>query len=230
MSLFIRLDSGFWTHRKTMRLRASIGDAALWVPPRLWNYAAQNQPDGNFSDYTATELAMLLGYQADAQALLQALQQVGFMDGMQIHDWHEHNGYHATFAARAKKAAAARWKKTTRGQEKTVQDKRGEDASIATSIATSIPTEKKPSRGQGTREDVFSFFCELKLPDFDAEWFFEKCVGNGWTNGGKPIKDWKATVRSWRAARYLPSQKQNGTAYSRPVNTAPLQTRSNPGL
>lgn len=42
----------------------------------------------------------------------------------------------------------------------------------------------------------------------DAEWFFFKCHANGWTNGGKPILDWKATLRSWQRARYLPSQKQ----------------------
>lgn len=41
----------------------------------------------------------------------------------------------------------------------------------------------------------------------DADWFFWKCQANGWTNGGRPIKDWKATLRSWQRARYLPSQK-----------------------
>ena len=41
----------------------------------------------------------------------------------------------------------------------------------------------------------------------DAEYFFSKCEGNGWTNGGKPIKDWKATLRAWKAQGYLPSQK-----------------------
>jgi hypothetical protein len=64
---------------------------------------------------------------------------------------------------------------------------------------------------RGTAQEVAAFFSEHSLPDSDAEWFFEKCTGNGWTNGGKPIKDWRATVRSWRAAGYLPSQKSNGT-------------------
>ena len=42
----------------------------------------------------------------------------------------------------------------------------------------------------------------------DADWFFWKCESNGWTNGGKPILDWKATLRAWQRARYLPSQKR----------------------
>lgn len=103
-----------------MRLRALIGDAALWLPPRLWCYAAQNQPDGDFSKYLPAEFAMILAYLGDAQALLEALQQAGFLDGMQIHGWPEHNGYHEVYAERAKKAANARW-----GNEKKRKERRG---------------------------------------------------------------------------------------------------------
>lgn len=67
--------------------------------------------------------------------------------------------------------------------------------------------EGKPSKDKGTAEEVAEFFASEGLPDSDAVYFFEKCQGNGWMNSGKPIKDWKATVRSWRAAGYLPSQK-----------------------
>lgn len=52
-----------------------------------------------------------------------------------------------------------------------------------------------------------SFFRELGLPQSDAEFFFYKCEANGWTHSGKPLKDWKAHVRSWKAAGYMPSQK-----------------------
>lgn len=137
MSLFVRLDVGFWTHRKTMRLRAMIGEAALWVPPRLWSYAAQNQPDGDFSQYLPEEIALLVGYSGDAHALLQALQQALFMDGMKVHDWDQHNSYHTVFAERAKKAAAARWK----GKEKRGEEKRQALLKERTSNASSINTE-----------------------------------------------------------------------------------------
>lgn len=121
MSLYIRLQTNFWSNRKTIRLRSLIGDAALWLPQRLWCYAAENQPDGDFSNYTAPELAMLLGYSGDAQAMLQALQQACFLSGMRIHAWEEHNAYHETFAQRSKKAAQARWK----GHEKKGKERKG---------------------------------------------------------------------------------------------------------
>ncbi len=54
----------------------------------------------------------------------------------------------------------------------------------------------------------------------DADWFYWKGRGNGWTNGGKPMKDWKATLRSWFRAGYLPSQKhqQSGNGHSRQMS------------
>lgn len=52
-------------------------------------------------------------------------------------------------------------------------------------------------------------FCvtQQQLPESDGAWFFHKCQANGWTNGGKPIRDWRATIRAWKAAGYMPSQK-----------------------
>lgn len=74
------------------------------------------------------ELALIAGYSGDAQAMLQALQSTGFMDEMKIHEWEEHNGYHSTFAERAKTAAAARWaKKKAPKQKKKGEEKKGEE-------------------------------------------------------------------------------------------------------
>ena len=45
------------------------------------------------------------------------------------------------------------------------------------------------------------------ISEADADWFFWKGKGNGWTNRGQPILDWKATLRSWKRGGYLPSQR-----------------------
>jgi hypothetical protein len=47
------------------------------------------------------------------------------------------------------------------------------------------------------------------ISEADADWFYFKGEGNGWTNGGEPIRDWKATLTCWKRAGYLPSQKPN---------------------
>ena len=144
MSLYVRVMNNFYTHRKTVRLRAAIGDAAFWVPPRLWAYAAENQPDGIFKDYSAAELALLIGYVGDAKALLVALLEARYMDAdpLRVHDWEEHNGYHSTFAKRAKTAAKARWAKNSKNDAPSVQDKKGQERKgKETSNASSIKVE-----------------------------------------------------------------------------------------
>jgi hypothetical protein len=61
---------------------------------------------------------------------------------------------------------------------------------------------KKPSA------EELSGYCEsLGLPASDGEYLFDKWTGNGWTNNGRAIKDWQATIRSWKRIGILPSQK-----------------------
>ena len=112
MSLHIKLFNNFWNHKKTARLRAIIGDDAFWIPPRLWSYASENQPDGDFKDYSSEEISMLVALDKHTECIKEALISSGYMneDG-KLHDWQEHNGFHFTFAERAKKAAKARWDK-----------------------------------------------------------------------------------------------------------------------
>jgi uncharacterized protein YdaU (DUF1376 family) len=77
--------------------------------------------------------------------------------------------------------------------------------------------EPRTSKSICTLDEAISFAVELGLPASDGEACFHKWEGNGWTNGGKKIKDWKATIRSWNAAGYLPSQKGPSTNQGQPT-------------
>lgn len=147
MSLYVRVLCGFYTHRKTLRLKAALGNDAYWIPPRLWCYAAEVQPDGVFADYQAAEIATGIGYTGNAKRMLQALLQAGFLDRdpLRIHDWHDHNGYHVVFADRAKKAAAARWQKERSKEKLTGQEGIRQEASIASSIGPSSNPSEPPA-------------------------------------------------------------------------------------
>lgn len=67
----------------------------------------------------------------------------------------------------------------------------------------------KNKKEKPTIDEVRIFCAEIGLLETDGEATFWKWEGNGWTNGSKPIKDWKATIRSWKAAGHMPSQKPN---------------------
>jgi len=73
------------------------------------------------------------------------------------------------------------------------------------------PASNPPStlRGKPSNEQEVVEFCE-SIGITDGAYFWHKWTGNGFQNRGKAMKDWKATIRSWKAAGYLPSQKQNG--------------------
>jgi hypothetical protein len=113
------------------------------VVPRIWAYAAAHQPDGNFSDYSAQEIASLIFYDGDAKQMLQALLQAGFFDAkpLRIHDWHRYNGILDFFSKRASKAADARWAKERekqRGKEQSKAKHSIAETSIAPSNASSM--------------------------------------------------------------------------------------------
>jgi len=88
-------------------------------------------------------------------------------------------------------------------QKSTTKDKQKSTPSTSISVSSSNNKKQRPSI-----DDVRCFCNEVGLPESDGEATFWKWEGNGWINGNKPIKDWKATIRSWKAAGHMPSQKQ----------------------
>lgn len=76
---------------------------------------------------------------------------------------------------------------------------------------------KKKTRARGNFEEVSEFCKELGLFPRDVDYLWNKWEGNGWQNAGNAMKDWRATVRAWKAQGYLPSQKTPSTNDSWPV-------------
>lgn len=70
--------------------------------------------------------------------------------------------------------------------------------------------KEEEKKGKTRARDFFEVeeFCrESGLFPRDAEYLWNRWESNGWQNGGKAMKDWRATVRAWKAQGYLPSQK-----------------------
>lgn len=77
--------------------------------------------------------------------------------------------------------------------------------------STGTPLNGEKKFVKPTLEEVRLYCSKAGISEADADWFFYKCEGNGWTNGGSPIKRWGATLISWKNAGYLPSQKKQKT-------------------
>lgn len=67
--------------------------------------------------------------------------------------------------------------------------------------------QKTRYQRKGSVEEIRSFVQTLGLPVSDGDACFHKWEGNGWTNGGNPIVDWRSTIQNWKTQGFMPSQK-----------------------
>jgi hypothetical protein len=81
------------------------------------------------------------------------------------------------------------------------------------------PKPKTPPASHPDVAEIEAYCAEIGLPKSDGQAIFDKWTGSGWKNGGQAIKDWKATIRAWKAQGYMPSQKRGSSAYGRPQGT-----------
>jgi len=115
--------------------------------------------------------------------------------------------------AEAKRKARYRDKLKRNGKSQDVPDKSQDvpkSQHIAEADTDTEAKEEKKSKCKGTLDELKEFAKEIGLPESDGESCFFKWEGNGWKNGTNRVKDWKATMRSWKSAGYMPSQKQTG--------------------
>lgn len=108
------------------------------------------------------------------------------------------------------------WKqKATRNQEN------GKKGGRPKKVATKKPKKAVNVNVNGTVNvkgkvkdinEIIDFCLSIDLPKSDAEYLYHMWEGNGYTKnkGKEKIKDWKATIRSWKAGGFLPSQKNQG--------------------
>ena len=208
--LYIRVRTNFYTHKKTVRLRRLIGNDAYWLPPRLWAYAAENQPDGDLTGYDSDELSELVGYVKDASSnatsMLQALKDAGFVDeDNRIHDWEEHNGYHQKYSERAKNAAVARWSKDkTKENPPTppLKEERGNrKVESGVSIAQAMLVASKTrtfDTNVPTIAEVKSLAAMRGVSSESAQRFFDHHEGNNlWVNQHGRLINWQQKLVTW---------------------------------
>jgi uncharacterized protein YdaU (DUF1376 family) len=87
------------------------------------------------------------------------------------------------------------------------------------------PTTKGKARSE---EEVLDFInsdssCQrYQLNGIDAEWFWNKMEGNGWTNAGEPVRSWKSTIRQWVIKdEIFPTRKRQTASRGKSINGHP---------
>jgi len=87
-------------------------------------------------------------------------------------------------------------------------------ADIANANTTRKAQEKKP---KPTIDEIREYCKSKALPFADADYLFNHWMGNGFTNNGKPIKDWKRVINAWMAAGHLPKNQPEYQREASPI-------------
>ena len=77
------------------------------------------------------------------------------------------------------------------------------------SLTSSSPKGEEVSIGKNkakarTAEEVEKYAISIGCSPGQGDAFFWKMEGCGWINGGKPVKNWQATITAWHKQGYMP--------------------------
>jgi len=108
--------------------------------------------------------------------------------------------------------------RTEKRRESGGESKEGDDefGPIGEDIPPAEPVPPPPdpappervAKDKCTQAQAEAYAVEIKLPASDGTWYYDKMLASGWKNGGHGVKDWKATIRTWKAkGGIFPSQK-----------------------
>ena len=86
-------------HPKMLLLASTLeinNYAAVGLMECLWHFTARYAPQGDIGKYTDEIIAHKIGWDGDAEQLIQALLECGWLDQVNghrllVHDWHDHS-------------------------------------------------------------------------------------------------------------------------------------------
>ena len=103
-----RIAVGLPAHPKTKKLIRRVGRDGAWGLVCLFLWSAQSRPDGDLSGMDGEDIELAADWQGEEGCFINALVEVGFIDGEEgcysIHDWQEHNPWAAGAEARSEKS------------------------------------------------------------------------------------------------------------------------------
>lgn len=196
---------------------------ALGYLGMFWGHAIEVCEDGDVSSWGAEYLAEIMGFKiATAERMFDCLRRHSWVDstGNQhlIHDWLDFAGtflrgkYSNRNRERLRKIWALHGKIYGDANRQPIGSISAADNTLPN---LTIPIKKigadKPPRPKfvkPTAEQVAEYAKKIGFP-LDGQLFVDHYESNGWLIGRAPMKDWQATVRTWK-------KKQSGFASQQP--------------
>jgi len=213
---------------------------------RLWSWFDCNSVDGVVDGVVDGDVDDIVGLAGFIDAL-KAVHWCDFDNNTErvwLTNFDAHNGESAKKRA-LKNKRQARWREGKTGVSKgsdrpqnsvdgnastkasTREEKRREDSNTLTLSGESV--KKRKSKTCAETEEAVCDYCEsIGQPRSDGLAMWNHWEGNGHTNGGKAMKDWRAVIWSWKANGYLASQKSGNVSGN--ANTPANKGKLKPSL
>lgn len=114
MIYWFKFPLNYWDDTRMFKLRKTLKSKALWVPAKLWSFAALQDTGGDLSGYDPGDLAAGIGFRRkDGPTLLRALIDAGYLDsGHRVVGWSDLFGLAESRRRAAEKGAKGRWGKS----------------------------------------------------------------------------------------------------------------------
>lgn len=137
-------------HPKSDLLEIELQTPRAWTfVVQLWCWASRVLPDGDLSRVPAEIVARRAGWNGDAQLFVRALQSVGFLDGLVLHDWEAEQGAFLRKRERDRERAQA-----VRETKKKRQEAKVAKAKTPQQEAVESESQKVAATSQRLRNDI----------------------------------------------------------------------------
>ena len=195
-------------HPKTLMLCDILSiarPAAIGHLHLLWWWCIDYAPSGELSRFSDTQIAMASEWPGNAKDYVTALRTSGFLNKTKVHDWDEFTlHYNLSLEKKDRQRDQVR-ERVKRWRNANVTQRNGVETP---SNAPTVPDPTVPNQ-PNHKKSVRVIFVKPTVPEIaaysisifaevDPQQFFDHYESNGWRVGRNPMRDWKATVRTWK--------------------------------
>jgi hypothetical protein len=205
------VEPDFLDHWKTRELVRLTGDAAApLMLIRLWSHCHHRKTSRflNLSDLALSGICQWTKQPQELRAILVELCLIEQRDNATVvHGWDECNRMLVSAWKNGQKGGRPRKNRPVNRPVNPIPVSGKPGLSNLSNLSS---LKEGDSKGKPKDQKQVEGFCaSIGLPSSEGEYFWNKWQGNGFQNAGKVMKDWRATIRSWKAAGHCPSQKHS---------------------
>lgn len=213
----INVNSSYFNHPKTRRLKVYLSLESDVFPIRLWAFAAEYFPkDGILKGYSGLEIEGILGFNGNSGNLIRALQTVGFVEKVEndfaIHDWQEHAGFVWNYKLSGQKGGRRSGISRRKNQSNPPFKRNGKSLQAKRQNASTMEwngmelNKDNTLRFEKPSATLVTEYAQTLAFDLDGQAFVDYYDSKGWLVGKSAMRDWRAAVRTWK--RHKSTQTQ----------------------